>query len=247
MASVTAQIMVRNEPLLIYAVRAVYPHVDEVMLWDTGSYDCHTLSDIDQLRAEDPDRKLHVKHVKIEVDETKWNVRTWHQMQVRGRGKKTKGVVRKQMLDATKTDWFLIVDGDEIHYNHGIKTLVGMLDKVSRQTLVVGIPLLWLCDRTHVFRHSWSGRAFRTSDVGIRTASPNEMHTNRKTGKPIEKGSKSRVDVDVDAYLHYETMLKPWRRPVPKASVRTLTRSEPFVVRSDESIMKRWERENAAS
>ena len=87
MASLTAHIMVRNEPFVWYAVRSVYPYVDKILLWDTGSDDECTRVDICDLVDSDADRKIDVRFVRVDVDETRWNTKDWHKLRVNSVGK----------------------------------------------------------------------------------------------------------------------------------------------------------------
>jgi hypothetical protein len=72
MEELTVHCMVRNEPFVYYAVKSVYDYVGKILLYDTGSYDEHTLEDIELLLSEDVDNKIIFEYVPIEVDETKW-------------------------------------------------------------------------------------------------------------------------------------------------------------------------------
>ena len=240
---VTAHVMVRNEPLVHYAVKAIYPFVERILLYDTGSDDAHTLDDISRLVDEDSERKIIAKAVKIDVDETGWTESTWRAMQKRNKGKKTKGVVRAQMIKDTDTDWFLIVDGDEVHYHETLRDIRTFTRTTSRAIIAARIPLWWFCDMKHTFRFSTSGRVFRTAAVGMQTASPNEMHKNKTTNRVIHKGDPECADLQTRPYAHFETFVKPWRRRVPPEKVLQYNRSLPSVMREDMSFVTRFLKE----
>ncbi len=70
----TIHCVVRNEPFIYYAIKAVYPYAKKILLYDTGSYDKHTLEDIRILLKEDIDKKIIFKQIPIEIDETKWSM-----------------------------------------------------------------------------------------------------------------------------------------------------------------------------
>lgn len=87
----TVHMMVRNEEFWIwFALAAALDGCDRLMLWDTGSED-RTL-DIAQSVADD---RLHVERVAVSKSQRLCEV-------------------RNDMLDATETDFFAIVDGDEV-------------------------------------------------------------------------------------------------------------------------------------
>ena len=247
MASLTAHIMVRNEPFVWYAVRSVYPHVDKILLWDTGSDDERTRVDICNLADDDADRKIDVRFVRVDVDETRWNTRDWHKLRVDSAGKYTKGVVRREMIEATTTDWFMIVDGDEVHYNQTMKAVRGAIERAPRQVLCYGLPLIWLDTLSTYFRRNTSGRVFRTDGVGMITLSPNELHTIKGTSRPIKKGMKQRRDLRAKPYAHFETFLKPWRRDVPPENVKPYEWALPQVMVDHPERMRRITKERAGA
>jgi glycosyltransferase involved in cell wall biosynthesis len=123
---VWAHTLVRNEEkYLWFAVSSVADYVDKVMLWDTGSGD-NTLLVVEELRKKYPD--------KIEFEEV-------GEIDVDGFTQ-----VRQRMLDKTKSDWFIIVDGDEVWWDSSIGEVRRLIEEkgdsletvVSRYYNVVG-------------------------------------------------------------------------------------------------------------
>lgn len=107
--TIWAHTLVKNEErYLWFAVMSVVDFVDKVLLWDTGSTD-KTLEIIKKLKEARPD-KIEFKEVG-EVDSEEFTI------------------VRQAMLDETKSDWFLIVDGDEVWWERSIKEIVGLIQK----------------------------------------------------------------------------------------------------------------------
>jgi hypothetical protein len=101
MKKIWAHTLVRNEERwLWYSVKSVINFVDKVLLWDMESTDS-TFKICRELKKRYP-TKIIFKEIK-ETD--------------------PKGFarVRQQMLDATKSDWFLVVDGDEIWWKDSIQ------------------------------------------------------------------------------------------------------------------------------
>ncbi|MBP7119428.1 glycosyltransferase, partial [Candidatus Woesebacteria bacterium] len=120
---ITAHILVKNEYRFIwYSVMSVLPFVDKVMIWDTGSTD-GTIEIINEI-LQVPEAKRKVTFVKRDTaifDEE---------------------VIRQEMLDQTTTDWFLVVDGDEIWWNESIKTVVRFIKENGKKYDAVVVPTI---------------------------------------------------------------------------------------------------------
>ena len=84
--------VVKNEDQWIwYAIHSVLPYVDTFLLYDTGSTD-NTKKIIDSIKSK---KIIHEQHyIKSPLDLTK---------------------LRQKQVDQTKTDWFWVIDGDEIY------------------------------------------------------------------------------------------------------------------------------------
>lgn len=95
-----AHTLVKNEErYLWFSVKSVIDYVDKILLWDTGSTD-NTDEIIKRLVKEYPG-KIEFKEVG-EVNPQEFTE------------------IRQQMLDETKADWLLIVDGDEVWWKDSI-------------------------------------------------------------------------------------------------------------------------------
>ncbi len=118
--------LVKNEERYIwYSVMSVIEFIDRILIWDTGSSD-NTTAIIKEIQ------KLYPKKVDFsevgEVDEEKFTE------------------IRQKMLDETKSDWFMILDGDEVWWEDAIKKHLEIIQKrgkeldsiVSRYFNVVG-------------------------------------------------------------------------------------------------------------
>jgi len=88
-----------EERYLWFSVTSVIDCLDKLLLWDTGSTD-NTVQIIKELRKSYPDKILFREVGKVGKDDF------------------TK--VRQKMLEETKGDWFLILDGDEVWWKEGI-------------------------------------------------------------------------------------------------------------------------------
>lgn len=102
-----AHCLVYNEEnYLWFAVESVIEHVDKVLLWDTGSTDNTNLI-IKDLESKYKDKILY--------------------KQIGGVDKIHYPQIRQEMLDETKSDWVLILDGDEVWPESSIKNAVSLL------------------------------------------------------------------------------------------------------------------------
>ena len=243
-AGLTVHCMVRNEPFVYYAVKSVYDYADQILLYDTGSYDEYTLSDVALLMREDFDDKITFKQVTIEVDETKWSDRgpnNYRVMAKANRGKRGKWYCRQMQIHDTETRYFMILDGDEVHYRSGMETILKTVRHWPREKLCGSVPLLWFKDLAHVFQTSRSGRVFVTEQVGVIDRSPGELHTVKKTGEKIGHSSRCTFAVpEMTPFAHFETWLKPWRRVVPASKIRAFTGKLPEVMQENMSFVERF-------
>jgi len=100
MKTICAHTLVKNEDkYLWYAVMSVIDQVDSVMLWDTGSSD-NTWKIIEEMI------KLYPKKIKFkEVGEV--TPEEFPKM-------------RQKMLEETKADWVILVDGDEVWWQDSV-------------------------------------------------------------------------------------------------------------------------------
>jgi len=244
MEGLTAHIMVRDEPFVWYSVMSVYPHVKRILLWDTGSED-NTLSDIQEILKEDSAGKIDFRRVAIETDERYWTNQNWKEHQKRNKGKRGTGWVRQQMIDKTKTDFFLIVDGDEVWHSSAMLRLHKFMaaHRGSQNTICGRVPLRWICDPYTWFKITKSTRIFKTDRVVMHQASPGEMHMDKANRTPpsLEGGNATVNLTDIEPYVHFETMLKPWRRKVSSKDKKAWSRhSWPSVFKQEPKYFDRY-------
>ncbi|MFA5062275.1 MAG: glycosyltransferase [Patescibacteria group bacterium] len=94
MNTVTAHCLVKNEENFVYyTIKSVIDFVDRVIVFDTGSTD-KTVELIQKLMAEYPGKIIFEE--KGPADGNRHTL------------------LRQEMIERTKTDWFMILDGDEI-------------------------------------------------------------------------------------------------------------------------------------
>ncbi|HEC61907.1 MAG TPA: hypothetical protein ENI27_06590 [bacterium] len=213
----TVHSIVRNEPFVYYSIKSVYDYVDSIFLYDTGSNDAHTLEDIQTLISEDKDHKIVFKKVTIDIDETDWTLHTIYRKQrdVSHRRKRILGHVRLQQMEETCTPFFMIVDGDEVHYKQTMMAIRTTLNWWPHQKICGFIPSLWFADMSNVLRFTHkpsSGRIFMTGEIGIDLIPFGEMGTNKRTGAHIVSTQECSFNVRrVLPFAHFEPFLKPWR------------------------------------
>ena len=109
--TIWAHTLVKNEANWIwYAVTSIVGHVDRILLWDTGSTD-GSLEIEKKLEKEFPE-KIALRQRKQETVEEFTRV-------------------RQEMLDETKSDWFIILDGDEIWFEDSIKKVTRIINEAG--------------------------------------------------------------------------------------------------------------------
>jgi glycosyltransferase involved in cell wall biosynthesis len=130
--------MVKNEARwLWYSVTSIVDYVDKVLLWDTGSTDGS--NEIEQeLKEKFPD-KIVINHRKQESIDDFMNV-------------------RQEMLDATTSDWFLMLDGDEIWWRDSIRKVIETINSKKDEIESVVVPTINVVGDIFHFQNSSAGR-----------------------------------------------------------------------------------------
>lgn len=110
----TSHTLVKNEEIWVKpALAAVINFVDEVLVWDTGSTD-KTVSLIQSIKSP----KIKFK-------------------QCGSVNRERLVELRNAQIQATKTDWFLLVDGDEIWPKENLEKLIQAAKKARPETLAL--------------------------------------------------------------------------------------------------------------
>lgn len=136
--TIWAHTLVKNEDrYLWFAVKSIIDYVDKILLWDTGSSD-QTLAIISELKK-DYDQKISFKEAG-EVDAEQF----------------TK--IRQEMLDQTKSDWVLILDGDEVWWESSIKKLEETIQKEGDQLELIVSPYYNLIGDIYHFQEETAGK-----------------------------------------------------------------------------------------
>jgi glycosyltransferase involved in cell wall biosynthesis len=212
---ITVHSIICNEPFVYYSIKSVYNYVDKILLYDTGSYDQFTLSDIHVLLNEDKDCKIIFKQIEIDVCEADVDYEHLDEILKKNKDKKGKGAARQQQIDDTETEFFMVLDGDEIYYDESIKKIrLEIVPNFSKEKICGFTPLTWYANINQVFscRCKYTGRLFRTDAVSIVNRVPDEMHINKCTGKMINRNDPESFIMDIRPFAHFSSYVKPWRR-----------------------------------
>lgn len=214
--TITAHCLVKNEGRFVwYAVMSVINHVDKVLLWDTGSTDgtLEILREIKRLRTD-----------KVELREVgSIDVQTFAQ-------------VRQAMLDNTKTDWFLMVDGDEIWWEDSIKKVIKTINDKEQNLESIVVPTFNLVGDIYHYQeeaagqYSLAGRVgnlnLRAINCGIPGLKSDRPHGTwgwvDETGKMIQDRDRKKILFIEAPYIHASFLQRSLdikkERDVPKRS-----------------------------
>ncbi len=119
---VTAHVLVKNEENFIwYSIISAIDYIDEIMIWDTGSKDA-TKEIVNELVGKYP-RKIKYRDVG-EADENKYSL------------------IRQEMLDATKSDWVFVLDGDEIYFESSIRQITEEINRNGSKIETIVVPTI---------------------------------------------------------------------------------------------------------
>jgi len=135
---VWAHTLIKNEARwLWYSISSVIDHVDKILIWDTGSTDGSI--EIEKALDKKYPGKIILKQRKQETAEDFT-------------------IVRQEMLDATKSDWFLMLDGDEIWFEDSIKKVVKAINREEKGVESIVVPTINLVGDIFHFQEKSAGK-----------------------------------------------------------------------------------------
>lgn len=115
--TITAHTLVKNEDRFIwFAIMSVIDYVDKMIIFDTGSSD-NTISIINNIIDNGYSEKI-IFEEKGEADRDRI------------------GKLRQEMVEKTETDYFMILDGDEVWWKKSIEELVSLANAEKEPLLV---------------------------------------------------------------------------------------------------------------
>lgn len=117
-----ANTIVNNEENFIwFALMSVVDYVDKVLIWNTGSTD--KTVEIIKIVAKNKGNKIEFKEVGV-VDENEFTV------------------MRQRMLDESKCDWILVLDGDEVWWEGSIEKMVSKIQRDGEKIDGIVVPMI---------------------------------------------------------------------------------------------------------
>jgi len=130
--------LVKNEDKFIYfAILSVIEYIDKLIIYDTGSTD-KTIRIINFLNEKYPSKILFEKYKNVDPEGV------------------TK--LRQRMLDETKSDWFLLVDGDEVWWESSIKAAVNKINNQGEYLYALVNPVINLVGDIYHYQEEEAGR-----------------------------------------------------------------------------------------
>lgn len=117
--NIWAHALVKNEERFVwFSIMSVIEQVEKILIWDTGSTD-NTVRIIKDIKKKFPDKVVFNQAKDISVDEFP--------------------KIRQDMLDKTKSDWFIVLDGDEIWWDDSIRKVIEFIknDRENFESIVV--------------------------------------------------------------------------------------------------------------
>jgi len=143
MNGITVHMMIRNEEEFIrQAIESVLPVAEEVIVFDTGSTD-NTAAIVKGIKSE-----------KIMFFE-------------KGKSEPKRLVeLRNEMISLTKTEWFMVIDGDEIIMPQAMEKILSELEALPKNVCRVELTMRdFVKDRFLVARDRKMGKLWRTNRI----------------------------------------------------------------------------------
>ncbi len=132
--SLTVHCLVKNEDKFVfYAIKSVVNFVEKLIIFDTGSTD-QTISVLENLTREYPGKIIFEKKGPCD--------------------KKQHTQLRQEMLGRTTTEWFMVLDGDEIWTKKAIEEALFFINKDNTDCLIAPF---YLCVGDIFHRHYKAG------------------------------------------------------------------------------------------
>jgi glycosyltransferase involved in cell wall biosynthesis len=133
-----AHTLVKNEAKwLWYAVTSVVDYLDKILLWDTGSTD-GTLEVIEDLCSRYGSKIDFREYGPVDAE--------------------TYTVARKEMLEQTESDWFLMLDGDEIWFEDSIQKVISEVKTNGNKLESVIVPTINLVGDIFHYQEASAGK-----------------------------------------------------------------------------------------
>lgn len=202
MTKIWAHTLVRNEErYLWFSIMSVVDFVDKILLWDTGSTD-NTLRIIEDI-IKKIGKKIDFRQAG-QVDSVSFTT------------------IRQKMLEDTKSDWFLILDGDEVWWRDSIKRVVETIQNEGKDLEALVVPFYDIVGDIYHFQEEKAGQYKidgKKGHLSIKAVNRNieGLHFNNpygqeglfdKEGSPIQNRSSSRRKYLNTPFMHFTNMIR---------------------------------------
>lgn len=192
--------IVKNEERFIwFALMSIINYVDQILIWDTGSSD-KTVEIIKEVKKRNKD-KIVFKEVG-EVDESSF----------------TK--LRQKMLDETKSDWFFILDGDEVWWKDSINRVTETIQKRGDELDLIVTPYISVVGDIYHYQEELAGKyklAGKKGHLNVRAINRKipGLHVDKpygqegyfdQLGKKVQDRDSGRVIFLDNPYLHFSNI-----------------------------------------
>lgn len=139
---ITAHVLLKNEENFVwYSIMSIINYVDKILIYDTGSDD-KTVDIIKKIN----DPKIILREIKSnKFDEEK---------------------LRQQMLDETTTDWFIVLDADEIWWEDSIKLVTDTINKEGEKLDSIVVPTVNMVGDVFHYQEKEAGRYNLAGRIG---------------------------------------------------------------------------------
>jgi hypothetical protein len=118
-SNITVHTLVKNEEKWIwFSIMSVINFVDKLIIFDTGSTD-NTVRIINEILKNEEYANKILFEEKGSISSDKFSL------------------LRQEQIDKTNTDWFLVLDGDEIWYEADIKNVVFVSQNTTKKILAI--------------------------------------------------------------------------------------------------------------
>lgn len=141
-----ANTIVNNEENFIwFSVMSVIDHVDKILIYDTGSTD-KTVEIIKKIRALKGDKIIFKQIGEVNVGEFP--------------------KMRQAMLDESKSEWILVLDGDEIWWKKSIDKLIKEINNRGQKADGIIVPMVVSIGDIYHFQEEKAGRYSLLGKIG---------------------------------------------------------------------------------
>lgn len=139
---ITAHVLLKNEENFVwFSIMSIIDHVDKILIYDTGSDD-KTVNIIKKIN----DEKIILRQIKTDkFDEEK---------------------LRQQMLDETTSDWFIVLDADEIWWEDSIKLVTDTIKKEVEKLYSIVVPTVNMVGDIFHYQEKEAGRYNLAGRIG---------------------------------------------------------------------------------